>query len=94
MSSENTKKSTSTSVRRLQSWYLEMYKTELNLNYLTDLASYLLTQWQVWQLTVKWLSGARAQDETQQYYCCFLFFLFYSIMRFKENSLPDSWIPR
>ena len=32
MSSENTKKSTSTSVRRLQSWYLEKYKTELNLN--------------------------------------------------------------
>ena len=28
MSSENTKKSTSTSVRRLQSWYLEKYKTE------------------------------------------------------------------
>ena len=24
----------------------------------------------------------------------FLFFLFYSIMRFKENSLPDSSIPR
>ena len=32
MSSENTKKSTSTSVRRLQSWHLEKYKTELNLN--------------------------------------------------------------
>ena len=32
MSSENTKKSTSTSVRRLQSWYLEKCKTELNLN--------------------------------------------------------------
>ena len=31
-STENTKKSTSTSVRRLQSWYLEKYKTELNLN--------------------------------------------------------------
>ena len=30
MSSENTKKSTSTSVRRLQSWYLEKYKTELS----------------------------------------------------------------
>ena len=30
--SENTKKSTSTSVRRLQSWYLKKYKTELNLN--------------------------------------------------------------
>ena len=32
MSSENTSTSTSTSVRRLQSWYLEKYKTELNLN--------------------------------------------------------------
>ena len=32
MASENTKKNTSTSVRRLQSWYLEKYKTELNLN--------------------------------------------------------------
>ena len=32
MSSENTKKSTSTSVRRFQSWNLEKYKTELNLN--------------------------------------------------------------
>ena len=32
MASENTKKNTSTSVRRLQSWYLEKYKKELNLN--------------------------------------------------------------
>ena len=24
-------------------------------------------------LTFKWLSGARAQDKTKQYYCCFLF---------------------
>ena len=32
MSSENTRKSTSTSVRRLQSWYLEKHKTELNLD--------------------------------------------------------------
>ena len=49
MSSENTKKSTSFPVRRLQSCYLEKYKTELNLNLrfkrvrLTFL-SYLLTQ--------------------------------------------------
>ena len=42
----------------------------------TDLASYLLTQWQFWQLTLKWLSGARAQDKNKQHYCCFLFFLF------------------
>ena len=32
MASENTKKSTGTSVRRLQSWYMEKYQTELNLN--------------------------------------------------------------
>lgn len=32
MASENTKKSTCTSVRRLQSWYMEKYQTELNLN--------------------------------------------------------------
>ena len=32
MSPEDAKKSTSTFVRRLQSWHLEKYKTELNLN--------------------------------------------------------------
>ena len=32
MASENTQKSTSTAVRRLQSWHLAKYKTELNLN--------------------------------------------------------------
>ena len=32
MASEKTKKGTSTSVCRWQSWYLEKYKTELNLN--------------------------------------------------------------
>ena len=42
----------------------------------TDLTSYSLTQWQFWQLTLKWLSGARAQDKNKQYYCCFLFFFF------------------
>ena len=43
MSSENTRKSTSTSVRRLQSWYLEKHKTELNLNSIsTTEASQLL----------------------------------------------------
>ena len=30
----------------------------------TDLASYSLTQWQFWQLALKWLSGARAQVKT------------------------------
>ena len=32
--------------------------------YTTDLASYLLTKWQFWQLTLKWLSRACAQDKT------------------------------
>ena len=59
-----------------------------------DLASYSPTQWQFWQLTLKWLSGARDQDKNKRYYYWFLFFFFYSIMRFKENPLPDSWIPR
>ena len=30
----------------------------------TDLASYSLTRWQFWQLTLKWLSGACTQDKT------------------------------
>ena len=62
-----------------------------------DLAPYSPTQWQFWQLTLKWFSGARAQDKNNQYYSCFFFFFFsdfYSIMRFRENPLPDSWIPR
>ena len=42
----------------------------------TDFASHSLTQWQFWQLTLKWLSRARAQDKNKQYYYCFLFFLF------------------
>ena len=70
-------------------------KTSTRYTCTTDLdLAYLLTQSQFWQLTFKWLSGARVQDKTKQYYCCFLFFLFYSVMRFKENSLPDSRIPR
>ena len=44
---------------------------------MTDLASYSLTQWQVWHLTLKWLSGACAQDKNKQYYWCFLFFLIF-----------------
>ena len=31
----------------------------------TDCASYSLTQWQFWQLTLKWLSGACAQDKNK-----------------------------
>ena len=56
----------------------------------TDLASYSLTQLP----TLKCVSGARAHDENKQSYCCFLFSHFYSIMRLKENPLPDSCIPR
>ena len=58
----------------------------------TDLASYLLNQWQFCQLTLKWLSWARAQDKNK-HHCCFLSYS-YSIMRFKENPVPDSWIQR
>ena len=39
----------------------------------TELASYLLIKWRFWQLALKWLSGARAQDKTKQYYCHFFF---------------------
>ena len=62
---------------------------------MTDLASYLLTQRQFLQLTLKWLPGARAQDKNKQYYCCFLFFSdFYSVMRFKENPIGNlRWVP-
>ena len=68
----------------------------------TDLdLAYLLTQSQFWQLTFKWLSGARAQDKTKQYYCCFPFFLIlfsYAIqgkfITWLENSaLNCTWKP-
>ena len=68
----------------------------------TDLdLAYLLMQSQFWQLTFKWLSGARAQDKTKQYYCCFLFFLIlfsYAIqgefITWLENStLNCTWKP-
>ena len=32
----------------------------------------------------------RVQDKNKQYYCCFLFSYFHSIMRFKEKPLPES----
>ena len=41
-----------------------------------DLAPYSPTQWQFWQLTLKWFSRARAQDKNNQYYSCFFFFFF------------------
>ena len=53
---------------QIKLWEIQMCKN--------DFASYSLTQWQFWQLTLKWLSGARAQDKNKQYYYCFLFFLF------------------
>ena len=57
----------------------------------TDLASYSLMQRQFWQLTLKWLPGARTQDKNKQYYFRFLFFSdFYSVMRFKENPLLEN----
>mgnify|MGYP007094276336 CR=1 FL=1 len=43
----------------------------------TDLASYLLTKWQLWQFwqfTLKWLSGAPTQDKTKEFFSCFFFF--------------------
>ena len=44
-----------------------------------------------WQLTLKWLSRARAQDKTKQYYRYFFSFFarFYSIMRFKDSHNFD-----
>ena len=67
----------------------------------TELASYSLTQWQFWQFTLKWLFGARAQDKTKQYYCCFLFFLFLfkcviqgkSITWLVNSALNCTWKP-
>ena len=67
----------------------------------TDLASYSLTQWQFWQLTLKWLSGARAQDKNKKYYYCFLFLLFlfnyanqekFTAWNLAWNSLVRQWI--
>ena len=42
MTSENTKKSTATSARRFQSWYVEKYKSELNLNTISKTEAPLL----------------------------------------------------
>ena len=50
----------------------------------TDLVSFSLTQWKFQQLTLKWLSGARAQDKNKQDYNCFIFSYFPTIMRFKK----------
>ena len=47
---------------------------------MTDLASYSLRQWQFWQLTSKWLSGA-----CKQYYCCFLRLIFIQLCDSKQT---------
>ena len=48
--------------------------------------------WKFQQLTLKWLSGARAQDKNKQDYNCFHFFLFSYYYAIQENSLPDEGI--
>ena len=63
----------------------------------TDHASYSLTQWQFEQLTLKWLSGARAQDKNKQDFNCFSFN--YAIqgkfITWRGNSaLNCTWKPR
>ena len=52
---------------------------------MTDLASYSLRQWQFWQLTSKWLSGA-----CKQYYCCFLHVSF--SFNYAIQSKPITWL--
>ena len=56
----------------------------------TDLASYLLSQWKFWQLTLKWFSGARAQDKNKQYNYCFHFFLFWCNYKIQGKSI--TWL--
>ena len=57
---------------------------------MTDLASYSLRQWQFWQLTFKWLSGARTQGKNKQYYCCFLYVSFSSNYAIQRKSI--TWL--
>ena len=67
----------------------------------TNLASYSLSRWKFWQLTLKWFSGARAQDKNKQYYFCFHFFLFWcnyeiqgkSITWLVNSALNCTWKP-
>ena len=56
----------------------------------TDLASNFLTKWQFWQLTLKWLSRARAQDKTKQYYCCFFFPFLQDFIQLCDSRIRDS----
>ena len=55
----------------------------------TDLASNFLTKWQFWQLTLKWLSRARAQDKTKQYYCYFFFFFLHDFIQLRDLRISD-----
>ena len=59
---------------------------------MTDLASYSLMQWQFWQLTLKWLSGVRAQDKNEQCYCCFLFFFFWFLFNYAIQGKSITWL--
>ena len=54
----------------------------------TDLASYLLTKWQFWQLTLKWLSRARAQDKNQ--IILLLFFFLQDFIQLCDSRIRDS----
>ena len=56
----------------------------------TDLASNFLTKWQFWQLTFKWLSRARAQDKTKQYYCYFFFLFLQDFIQLCDSRIRDS----
>ena len=51
----------------------------------TYLASYLLTKWQFWQLTLKWLSGARTQDKTKEFFSCFFFLFFQDFIQLCDS---------
>jgi len=51
----------------------------------TDLASYLLTKWQFWQLTLKWLSGAPTQDNTKEFFSCFFFLFFQDFIQLCDS---------
>ena len=80
--------------KRFENKFKNKHKMQIKLSNVetctTDLASYSLTQWQFWQLTLKWLSGARAQDKNKQYYCWFLFFLFLSNYAIQGKSI--TWL--
>ena len=56
------------------------------------IASYFLTKWQFRQLTLKWLSGARAQDKTKQYYCCFFFFFCNILLKYAIQEKLITWV--